>query len=68
MGGMFAILILLAVFIVLFGAECSSQEDMRSGRKRSRKSEEEVPDDRCRFCGKPLGGRIFCPSCGRSQM
>ncbi|MEM3897637.1 MAG: twin-arginine translocase subunit TatC [Nitrososphaerota archaeon] len=67
-GGMFANLILLAVFIVLFEGGMLFARRYEKRKEKLEKGEEEVPEDRCRFCGKPLGGRIFCPSCGRSQV
>ena len=68
-GGMFANLILLAVFAVLF--EGGLLFARRYEKKREEGREEKggaALEDRCRFCGKPLDGRIFCPSCGRSQV
>lgn len=66
-GGPLADLILFIVFIALFEAGllfARRYEKKREGRG----EEEEVPEDRCKFCGKPLGGKIFCPNCGRSQV
>jgi len=66
-GGPLADLILTIVFIALFEVGllfARRYEKQREGIV----EEEEAPKDRCRFCGKPLGGKIFCPSCGRSQV
>ena len=75
-GGVFTNLLLLGVFIVLIeGAvivarryEKKRELEERGG---SMKEIEQPPPkpgvDICKFCGKPLNGKLFCPWCGRSQ-
>ena len=75
-GGVFTNLLLLGVFVALIeGAVIVAR---RYEKKRELEeiggSVEEVEQpspkpgvDVCKFCGKPLNGKIFCPWCGRSQ-
>jgi len=67
-GGMFTNLILLGVFVGLLEGGILVAKRYEKEREREEVEEVEVPTDRCRFCGKPLGGRIFCPHCKRSQI
>lgn len=69
-GGMFTNLILLGVFVGLLegGILVAKRYEKEREREEEEAEEVEVPTDRCRFCGKPLGGRIFCPYCKRSQI
>ena len=68
-GGMFTNLILLGVFVGLLEGGILVAKRYEKRREKEEEVEEvEIPTDRCRFCGKPLGGRIFCPYCKRSQI
>ena len=67
-GGMFTNLILLGVFAGLLEGGILVAKRYEKKREKEEVEEVEVPTDRCRFCGKPLGGRIFCPYCKRSQI
>ena len=68
-GGMFTNLILLGVFAGLLEGGILVAKRYEKKREKEKEIEEvEIPTDRCRFCGKPLGGRIFCPYCKRSQI
>jgi len=68
-GGMFTNLILLGVFVgLLEGGILVAKRYEKKREKEEEVEEVEIPTDRCRFCGKPLGGRIFCPYCKRSQI
>ncbi len=66
-GGMFTNLILLGVFVALL--EGGILVAKRYERRREQEVVEEAPKvDKCKFCGKPLDGKIFCPHCGKSQV
>ncbi|MCD6421553.1 MAG: preprotein translocase subunit TatC [Thaumarchaeota archaeon] len=68
-GGMFTNLILLGVFVgLLEGGILVAKRYEKKREKEEEVEEAEIPTDRCRFCGKPLGGRIFCPYCKKSQI
>ena len=68
-GGMFTNLILLGVFVgLLEGGILVAKRYEKKREKEEEVEEVEIPTDRCRFCGKPLGGRIFCPYCKKSQI
>ncbi len=75
-GGLFTNILLLAVFVALIeGAVFIAR---RYEKERERKEKEEyieeskvsgqIRPDVCKYCGEPLKGRIFCPSCGKSQI
>lgn len=74
-GGMFTNLLLLGVFVALIeGAvivarryEKEREKEMMEGGGEGESREKEKPSDVCKFCGARLGGRVFCPSCGRAQ-
>ncbi len=67
-GGMFTNLILLAVFAVLLESGIFIAKRYEKQREEREAEVEEVSvEDRCKFCGKPLEGKLFCPYCGRSQ-
>ncbi|HDD42647.1 MAG TPA: hypothetical protein ENF79_03065 [Nitrososphaeria archaeon] len=66
-GGMFTNLILLGVFVALL--EGGILVAKRYERRREQEVVEEAPKvDKCKFCGNPLDGKIFCPHCGKSQV
>lgn len=66
-GGMFTNLILLGVFVALL--EGGILVAKRYEKQREREAVEEASRaDRCKFCGKSLDGKIFCPHCGKSQV
>ena len=74
-GGVFTNLLLLGVFVVLIeGAVIVARryEKKRELEEMGKSMEAEQPSpkpgvDVCKFCGKPLNGKIFCPWCGKSQ-
>lgn len=66
-GGLFANVILLIVFVGLIeGAVLFARRYEK--RREEERMDEKPAEGRCKFCGSPLGGRIFCPRCGRSQV
>jgi len=75
-GGLFTNVILLLVLIALIeGAVLIARRYEKERERRER--EEYVEDsklseqsriDACKYCGEPLKGRLFCPSCGKSQV
>ena len=74
-GGVFTNLILLGVFVALIeGAVIVARryEKRRELEEMGKPVEVEQPSpkpgvDVCKFCGRPLNGKIFCPWCGKSQ-
>ena len=67
-GGMFTNLILLGVFVGLLESGIFIAKRYEKQREEREAEVEEVSvEDRCRFCGKPLEGKLFCPYCGRAQ-
>jgi len=71
-GGMFTNLILLGVFVGLLegGLLVAKRYEREKAKEELEEKVEEVeaPVDRCKFCGEPLEGKIFCPHCGKSQV
>ena len=75
-GGVFTNLILLGVFVALIeGAVIVARryekkrelEEMGGSAEEAEQPSPRPGVDVCKFCGKPLNGKIFCPWCGRSQ-
>jgi len=71
-GGMFTNLILLGVFVALIegGLLVAKRYEKQKEKEEAveEKPEEVAEVKSCRFCGKPIGDRVFCPYCGRSQI
>lgn len=75
-GGVFTNLLLLGVFVILIeGAvivarRYEKKRELEEAGISTRETEKPQPKpgvDICKFCGKPLNGKVFCPWCGRSQ-
>ena len=75
-GGVFTNLLLLGVFIILIeGAVIVARryekrrelEERGVSVKETKQPSPKPGVDICKFCGKPLNGKLFCPWCGRSQ-
>ncbi|MCX8187408.1 MAG: twin-arginine translocase subunit TatC [Nitrososphaeria archaeon] len=66
-GGMFTNLILLGVFVGLLegGILVAKRYEKRAETEVEKAA---VEEDTCKFCKEPLGGRTFCPRCGKSQI
>ena len=75
-GGVFTNLILLGVFValiegaVIVARRYEKKRELEEMGGSAEEVEQPAPKpgvDVCKFCGKPLNGKIFCPWCGRSQ-